>query len=169
MYADVEARMGAGYVVCVPAERVVDDDPPCSDNTVMYLFTCMQYSMCCLCLSIGKPFRKPFYSNPFYLVSIVLMTAYQTYVIAYQDSWDTSTFALLALPKSYIIWILIMVAANSLCSYLFEKLVIGAFARYWNNKYKKLSSRSPAALGKDASLATPAEAAGTPDICGYQQ
>ena len=41
----------------------METDPPCTQNTVLYLLSCMQLLTCCLCLSIGKPFRKPFYSN----------------------------------------------------------------------------------------------------------
>ena len=141
MYADLQSRLGTNYVVCVPSKDNVADDPPCSDNTVLYLFSSMQYLVTCLCLSMGKPFRKAFYYNPYFLVSVVIMIVYQIYSIIRQDAWNMHAFALLPLPTNYKNWMLIMVAANSICSYLFEKLVIGTFTRFWNNKYKKLSRR----------------------------
>ena len=99
----------------------------------------MQYLVCCLCLSIGKPFRKEFYYNPFYLFSVVFMMVYQIYTICYQDSWNIKAFAFMELPWHYREFLLIMVAANSVCSYFFEKVVVLGFARYWNNKHHRIS------------------------------
>ena len=139
MYADVKYWMGSEYVTCEVSESAVDEDPPCSMNTMLFVFSVMQYLICCLCLSIGKPFRRPFYTNPFFLVSVTVMVVYQMYIIAYQDSWTMSTFAILELPLNYRIWIIAMVLGNSICSYVFEKIIVVRFTRYWNNKYKKLS------------------------------
>lgn len=92
----------------------------------------MQYLICCLCLSIGRPFRQAFYTNPFYLVSVIVMMVYQIYVILHQGANDV--MALVSLPEHYRYWILGMAAANSACSYLFEKFAISQFTRYWHKR-----------------------------------
>ena len=139
MYLDVHNRTGRGYVKCVQAKDVEADDPPCSDNTVMYLFTTMQYTTTCLCFSISKPFRKPIYSNPLYFVSVILMLAYQSWLILAMDKWDGEIFATVSLPQDYRYWILSMVVINSACSYTFEKFVIGMFGRYWQRRQTRLA------------------------------
>ena len=81
VYTGTQSHLGSDFVRCAPAEAYGEDDPPCSENTVIYLFTCMQYLVCCLCFSKGKPFRKEFYTNPFFLVSVVAMLVYQCHLI----------------------------------------------------------------------------------------
>ena len=136
IYLGIKSHLGDEYVRCKPAESYLDDDPPCSDNTVIFMFTCMQYLTCCLCLSIGKPFRMPFYTNPLYLLSAISMAVYQTYQMLVQDSWSREVFALLSLPLGYRIWIFGMVLLNSTCSYLFENHWMRSFCRFWNVREK---------------------------------
>ena len=40
VYATVKNSLGDGFVKCVLADNVLDDDPPCSQNTVLYLISC---------------------------------------------------------------------------------------------------------------------------------
>ena len=73
------------YIECKASTETDEDDPPCSADTMLYLFSSMQYLICCLTFSISKPFRKPVTSNPLYLVSVILIAAWQTYVIFHLD------------------------------------------------------------------------------------
>jgi len=73
--------LGDSYIVCKQATEVGEEDSPCSDNTVLFLFSSMQYIVCCLCFSISKPFRKPIYTNPLFLGSVILMVAYQAFLL----------------------------------------------------------------------------------------
>ena len=113
-----------------------DDDPPCSDNSVLYLFTCMQYITCCLCFSISKPFRKPIWTNPLYLGSVVFMVVYQSYLIVGYDSWNYDLFDLVELPGGFKLRLFFIVIFNSICSYLYEKFFIGWFNREYQKKQK---------------------------------
>lgn len=92
----------------------------------------MQYIVCCLCFSIAKPFRKPIWTNPLFLVSVIAMAVFQLYLILYQDKFDAELWGLTAIPKSYKYELLYLVIANTLASYLFEKVFIGWFSRYYN-------------------------------------
>lgn len=114
---------------CKQSATVIDDDPPCSDNTALYLVSCQQYLTCCLTFSIAKPFRKPIWRNPLFFVSAFAMFGYQTYLFFYMDSWSRSTFGLLDIPSHfrwYLFWLFVL---NTVATYLYEKLFIGWFSR----------------------------------------
>ena len=124
MFFTAQADLGSKYVDCKPSDDFLDDDPPCSLNTVLYLLSIMQYITCCLVFSISKPFRKPVYTNPLYLVSVIFMGLYGIYSIVHYDSWTGDTFQLLDVPQEYRYKILVVSLLNSSCSYIFEKFVI---------------------------------------------
>jgi cation-transporting ATPase 13A3/4/5 len=63
VYFRTETMLGDKFIKCTSAEDVEDDDPPCSNNTVLYLVSSMQYLFCCLALSVSKPFRKSITTN----------------------------------------------------------------------------------------------------------
>lgn len=96
--AAAESHLGPDYVECVVSESLLADDPPCTVNTALYLFTSFQYISCCLVFSVARPFRKPIYSNPAFLVSVILLIAYQTYMTLIPDHWSSDLFALVPLP-----------------------------------------------------------------------
>jgi len=76
VYIKTEEKLGDSFVKCTIAKNVVDDDPPCSSNTALYVFSIQQYLICCLTYSIAKPFRKPIYKNPLFSVSVIVMVSY---------------------------------------------------------------------------------------------
>ena len=125
MFFTLEDDLGPkSYIVCVESKDFDESDPPCSANTLLYLLTTMQYITCCLVFSISKPFRKPVYTNPLYLISVSAMAAYGIYLIVNVDSWSASLFGLTQLPRAYKWKLLIVVGLNSLASYIFEKFFI---------------------------------------------
>ena len=95
MSFSINSDLGPEVVVCITEDDLELDDPPCTLNTVLYLFTIMQYITCCLVFSISKPFRKPVYTNPLYLSAVTLMGVYGIYMILYLDDWSAETFQLL--------------------------------------------------------------------------
>jgi magnesium-transporting ATPase (P-type) len=76
MFKSAKDSLGDDFVACTLNEEELEDPPPCSEQTVVYLISWMQYLYCCLCFSISKPFRKAMYTNPLFLVSVILMLAY---------------------------------------------------------------------------------------------
>ena len=135
LFLTIENDIGdAEFEECVPAEDFDDDDPPCSYNTMLYEFTCMQYIICCLCFSISKPFRKAVWTNPLYLFCVIVMTAYQTYLIFFLDDWSEDAFGLLEFPTSYKWKLFILVCVDGVVTYLYEKILIQWFCQYWNRR-----------------------------------
>lgn len=131
VYSTVKEKLGDDFVKCVSSKTVEDDDPPCSQNSVLYLISCQQYIITCLCFSIAKPFRKPIWSNPLFLVSLLIMLAYQTYLLIHLDDTSARIFALLDFPMSYRYELLILFVMNAIISYIFEKCFIGWFAAFY--------------------------------------
>ena len=111
-----------------------EDDPPCTINTYLYLLSCQQYVIACICFSISKPFRRPVYTNPFYLVSLLALIIYQTLLIYRDEEWSRETYALVDLPKNFRYITLGLCLANFIASYAFEKLFIDWFGRFWNSR-----------------------------------
>ena len=96
--------------------------------------SCIQYICCCLSFSIAKPFRKPIWTNPVYFVSVIFMLGFQIYLILGFDSVTSKMFDLVEFPVSYRHFLLAIVIANCVLTYMFEKIVISWFSRYWNQK-----------------------------------
>jgi hypothetical protein len=101
----------------------------------------MQYITCCLCFSISKPFRKPIWTNPLYLGSVVFMLIYQNYLILGYDDWSYDLFGLVELPTEFKIRLFVLCLINSLCSYVYEKFFIGWFNRYYQKNQKSNMAR----------------------------
>ena len=137
MWTTTQEKLGDDvYQKCVSSEELEDDDPPCSDNSVLYLFTCMQYITCCLCFSISKPFRKPIWTNPLYLGSVIFMVVYQSYLILGYDSWNYDIFALVELPQEFKLRLFVLVILNTISSYVYEKFFIGWFNKFYQKNQK---------------------------------
>jgi len=107
----------------VPALDLLDDDPPCTQNSVLYLLSCMQYLTCCLALSISKPFRKPITTNYYFFISVLMMLSYQSWQVMFYNSVNSDIFDLLDLPRWYRFELAGLIVLNSICSYGFEKAV----------------------------------------------
>lgn len=133
-YDTVKARLGDDFTKCVLSDDLDLDDPPCSQNTVIYLISCQQYIITCLCFSIAKPFRKPIWSNPLFLVSVIIMLFYQTYLIIYIDDTSADIFGLLPMKLDYRYELLVVFALNFFTSYVFEKCFIGWFAPFYQRR-----------------------------------
>jgi len=118
-----EARLGPSYIKCVPAATLVADDPPCSANTVLYLFTSIQYITTCLVFSVSKPFRKHIWTNPAFLFSVIILSSYQAFLTLSPDAYSADLFALVPLPQHYRYELFALICANCLCSYLWELLL----------------------------------------------
>ena len=90
--------LGDLFVECIPAESLLDNDPPCTANTVLYLVSSMQYLICCLALSTSKPFRKSIFTNKLFAFSALLMLAYQSVQVVYDLPWNNDLMGLTSLP-----------------------------------------------------------------------
>jgi len=114
------------FYACI-GSQTKDPDPECSSNTVMFLFSSQMYTICCLCYSISYPFRKPIWTNPVFLISLILLFIYNVYRLFHVTEWETELYELVPLPKGYrnkLLWLSIPIL---IVAYVFEKVFIGWF------------------------------------------
>lgn len=162
---------GADFVKCVQSATVEDDDPPCSDNTALYLVSCQQYVVCCLTFSIAKPFRKPIWRNPLFFCAAFAMFAYQTYLFFYMDSWSKTTFGLLAIPDHFKRYLFILFVANTAATYVYEKLFIGWFSRLHQARQTRLKRQEFEAqldLGSETSVGSSTAKRSNKEACEFE-
>lgn len=138
MFITIKRDLGGDYVKCVASGIVGINDSACSRNTAMYLFTCMQYLTCCLCFSISKPFRKPIYTNPLFLISVAIMGVYQTYMLLFANDTNKDLFHLVDIPESYRTKLFSLFILNTVVSYTFEKYLIGWYSSYYTQRQEKM-------------------------------
>lgn len=134
--------VGDYYIRC-EINGFEEEKKPCTINTLLYLLSCEQYVITCMCFSISKPFRKTIWTNPLYLVSLLAMIVYQTILLFRYDSWSKETFALVDFPMNYRFFLGGICIADLIVTFLFEKYFIGWFNKYWNSRKqdKKAANR----------------------------
>jgi len=123
VYQRAEPTVGDDYIVCVPAQSLDSDDPPCTDNTVLYLVSMMQYLVCCLALSESKPFRKPIYTNYWFFGAVILIMAYQVFTVLAANQFNSDLFDLVNLSETIRFDLAGVILLNSICTFGFEKLL----------------------------------------------
>lgn len=76
--------------------------------------------------SISKPFRQPLYTNLWFLLSLLVLLGFDVYIVMSNDSFITELMTLMeqGIELNYRLFILLVVVANAIVSYLFEKLVV---------------------------------------------
>ncbi|EAR98777.2 E1-E2 ATPase family protein (macronuclear) [Tetrahymena thermophila SB210] len=136
------------------------DDPSnrknCYESTVLFLFVNFQYISTCIAFSIGKPFKKEFYTNLFFSVSLGLIVSLSLYVLLLHDSFTTDFFSIFEevklddqepiseMPYVFLLIILAVACVNSAINIAYEKYVVVKLAvAYKSRKDKK---RNPALL-----------------------
>ena len=101
-----------------------DDDGPllAYENTILFLLTGYQYIFVALVFSVGKPFRKPFYTNILFLLSATVLFAFTTFLSLTSIPKVRKAFELLPTPgDGYYYYVFFgLVAANLLTSAFVE-------------------------------------------------
>mmetsp|Transcript_30137 Transcript_30137/g.22399 ORF Transcript_30137/g.22399 Transcript_30137/m.22399 type:complete len:125 (-) Transcript_30137:99-473(-) len=100
-----------------------------------------------LAFSISKPFRKPIYSNLYFLVTVVLEFGIIFIVTFDQSQWVLNLFDLMppednpdnlsSIPREYQVVILVTATVNAACTYFFEKVVIWYLSLYFKRREDK--------------------------------
>ncbi|KAJ6096783.1 cation-transporting ATPase [Penicillium sp. IBT 16267x] len=89
-----------------------------SENTALFLFSCFQYILTSIVLSVGPPFRQPMTLNVPYLCTIIIDLLIAVYMLFRPSKWVTSVLELTMMSDTYRGWIL--------------ALALGMFALSWS-------------------------------------
>lgn len=102
------------------------DSTDCYENTALVFIANFQYIITCMVFSISKPFRQPLYTNAWFALSLALLLGFDVYIVLSDDSFITNLMTLIeeGIEINYRFFILLVVVANAIVSYMFEKLVV---------------------------------------------
>ena len=119
----------------------------CPLNTVIFLISNIQYLITALAFTVSKPFKQPFYTNLFLTGYLLFSFIYSLYlIIGPFENFSRKNLILYELndiDKILKFFILIMVLANLILSYLYEKKILPFLIKIWNKfKLKKLIEKS---------------------------
>ncbi|OBA19758.1 hypothetical protein METBIDRAFT_12805 [Metschnikowia bicuspidata var. bicuspidata NRRL YB-4993] len=124
------------YIKPVPSET--DSDVKSSDNTVLFLFTNMQYILNAVVLSTGPPYREPIINNKPFLLNLVCAFGMSTLLFKIdQDTWWGNFMQLTNMSLEAYFLILVAAFMNLTLLYQGEQRVFQKFA--WI--YKRLFHR----------------------------
>ena len=102
----------------------------------MFLIANFQYLAVVLAFSIGPPFRKAFYSNYGFSISILILYVC-CFVMLFFPWFDLRDFVpLLSLDTNMKCYLAGIALGNLLITFLYEKIVLDLLARIWY-KYKE--------------------------------
>jgi cation-transporting ATPase 13A2 len=104
----------------------VEENNRSYDNTIVFWVSNFQYVATCLAFSVSKPFRKSFYTNIHFTLSFAIITLMCIWIVFGQQYWIIEVFFLQEenMPLTFRYWIMVIVIANSIITYGFEKIVI---------------------------------------------
>jgi cation-transporting ATPase 13A3/4/5 len=88
-----------------------------SQNTALFLFSCFQYILTSVVLSVGPPFRQPMTQNAPYLCTILIDLGIAGYMLFRPSEWVASVMELTFMSDGFRSWVV--------------ALALGAFALAW--------------------------------------
>ena len=121
-----------------------DPDEPeksyaCYKNTSMFFITLFQYLVAAMAFSISKPFRQPIYTNLYFSNSLVVLMLFNLYITLVDQQWINNVFFIMEdVSMEFRLSILVIAFINSICTYLYEKIVIWYVSIYWRNRKDKI-------------------------------
>ncbi|XP_053993306.1 polyamine-transporting ATPase 13A3-like [Hylaeus volcanicus] len=107
------------------------DDLQGYENTVVFIVSSFQYIVACLALSMGRPWRKPIYTNTIFTgIMVILSISSILFLLSPTTISKLSVWlAIVPLPSYFRISLSLLVICNSVTTLLFEKIVVRKLAR----------------------------------------
>mmetsp|Transcript_7294 Transcript_7294/g.6611 ORF Transcript_7294/g.6611 Transcript_7294/m.6611 type:complete len:145 (+) Transcript_7294:787-1221(+) len=99
------------------------------DSTTIFLFSNFQYIATVLAFSIGKPFRKEFYTNAKFTICVALCTVFSIFIILTTSPAVMSFIEVISIPQSFKEDILFFALGNFFLTIIFEKIFVPGLTR----------------------------------------
>ncbi|KAI1285209.1 Polyamine-transporting ATPase 13A3 [Halotydeus destructor] len=111
------------YKVHVPVD---EDDCASHDNYAVFAVSVFQLITLAVVFSKGAPYRKPIYTNVWFITSLVAMTVFTIYLVTVPFQWliEFFEFELDGVPLSFRYVLVGFVAANFVLAMLFESFIV---------------------------------------------
>ena len=101
-----------------------DKNTLCQENTVLFLFSTLQYSYIVITFSISKPFRKSMFTNIGLWVTLTVLFIIDYSIIVIPWKFFRKLLVIETLPKKFRLYIIFGSFINALVSYFFERVVV---------------------------------------------
>jgi cation-transporting ATPase 13A3/4/5 len=99
-----------------------------------------QYTLICFVFSIGKPFKKPAYSNYWLTADLILLSIMTTYIIINPADWVKHLLDLKPLSWDFRLELLGLCVIYGVSAALYERLVVTAIDIWAQQRALRLSS-----------------------------
>ncbi|XP_053210773.1 polyamine-transporting ATPase 13A3-like isoform X2 [Panonychus citri] len=111
------------YIVHTPID---EEDVACHDNYAIFSVSVFQYISLALVFAKGAPYRKPVYSNKWFISAIVVMTILTSYIILIPPPWLSSLLELevTGVAMEFRFFCLLLALLNFIFSYLAESFIV---------------------------------------------
>jgi len=133
-------------------EKMSANEEPCIENCSLFLVSIFQYVFVSLAFMVGKPFRKPFYTNFWFTFCLVLLTVLNLLLLFNPFNWewlypaangdrndDPITMILSRKIKEfnfqYVLFILILI--NVIMTMVWERVFVSYIAKKWKAHKKE--------------------------------
>ncbi|KAH9083670.1 P-type ATPase [Lactarius deliciosus] len=93
------------------------------ENTVLFLLSCFQYILVAAVFSIGRPYRKPMWTNGWLMFSLVALSLFNVSVLLAPTKFISAVLELMPLPLSARLTLLWAAVINVAVSVVFERWV----------------------------------------------
>ncbi|CAH1118488.1 unnamed protein product [Phaedon cochleariae] len=99
----------------------------CYENYAVYATSIFQYIIMCVVFSKGKPYRKPLYTNIYFTLSLIIMTAISAYMVVIPMEWLRVLIELKLPPLEGRYTMIFIAFVNFVVCIIIEDLVVELF------------------------------------------
>jgi len=119
----------------VPYTKGFENQPAVAENTTMYLLSIYQYVTVALAFTVGKPFRKSFYTNKYFTAALIANYIINLLVTFNPFNWQVLYGATLdaefPLEMSWRKTILAIAIVNGLVTIFWERIIVKQVSLRW--------------------------------------
>jgi len=132
-------------------QKMTANEEPCIENCSLFLVSIFQYVFVSLAFMVGKPFRKPFYTNFWFTFCLILLTITNLlllfnpfnwewlYPSQYNDQHDPVTMILSRKIKEfdfqYVLFVIIVI--NTILTMVWERVIVQVVSKKWKAHKKE--------------------------------
>ncbi|KAJ5610075.1 hypothetical protein N7510_006794 [Penicillium lagena] len=101
-----------------------------SENTSLFLFSCFQYILASIVLSVGPPFRKPLRLNTPLLCTIIVDLLIASYMLFRPSQWVLEVMQLTFMSDGFKGWLLALALGAFFVAWIAERNIFPYLARF---------------------------------------
>ena len=112
------------------------DSPACHEGSVLFMIANFQYLVTCIAFSVGEPFRKAWWTNkPFFISVILILFVDMAVIFLPNESALASFFDIVPIDDySYRFIVILGIILNSVITFFTEKLIVHGLTRSWDER-----------------------------------